>query len=245
MFGKLYTAFKNTQFKQLALDWSACHLCGWKIQIKTHNDEMAVRCSRCLASPVSQMMGQAFSQYYHSSTKDVYELSSRGAFVKYLQKHKINLTLSEYFDDVELGLFNGNIQCQNVESLTFNDNSFDICTSLEVFEHVANDKQGFKEIYRVLKNKGIFIFTVPINLKNITVERTEITNGKRKNILPEEYHSDSLRGERQVFCYRNYGTDIIQRLEQAGFIDCKILKPSASELFGYARPVIVAIKPDD
>ena len=53
--------------------------------------------------------------------------------------------------------------CQDVQHLTFDDAEFDICTSTEVFEHVPDDIKGFKEIYRVLKDDGVFIFTVPIH----------------------------------------------------------------------------------
>lgn len=89
---KLFSAFKSIQLTQLSLDWNACHLCGWKIQIKTHNDEIGVRCTRCFASPVAQVMGQVFNQYFQPQAKDIYELSSRGAFVRYLQKLNANQT---------------------------------------------------------------------------------------------------------------------------------------------------------
>ncbi len=187
-------------------------------------------------------MGAVFIKHLKPSTKKIYELSSRGAFVRFLTKLNVELTLSEYFDDIKYGEYNNGIQCQNVESLTFLDNSFDICTSLEVFEHVENDLKGFNEIYRVLKNGGVYIFTVPINLDSKTIERTKIIDGKRKNVLRPEYHSDSIRGTSQVFCYRNYGYDIVDRLIESGFINCEIIKPSKSSMFGFGRPVIIAYK---
>ncbi len=172
----------------------------------------------------------------------VYELSSRGSFVKFLKKQNISLTLSEYFDDVKAGETHNGVLCQNVEALTFNNQCFDICTSLEVFEHVENDLQGFKEIFRVLKSNGVFLFTVPLNMNNKTIERTQLVDGKRINTLEPEYHSDNLRGSQKVFCYRNYGYDIVERLKKAGFAHCEILEPSKSILFGFARAVIVAGK---
>jgi len=64
------------------------------------------------------------------------------------------LTLSEYLENVPPGECRGNFQCQDVQELTYPDNSFDVCTCTEVFEHVANDVKGFSEIYRVLKEGG-------------------------------------------------------------------------------------------
>lgn len=238
---KIFHALKQVKLKQVSIKWQDCHLCHWKIQVKLFDDEMGVRCSRCMATPVSQMLGKVFNNFYQESDH-VYELSSRGAFVRYLKNQRLKLTLSEFFDGVEPGkLFDG-VLCQNVENLTFKDESFDICTSLEVFEHVEDDAKGFKEIFRVLKQKGVFLFTVPINLNKKTTDRTHVINGERENILPPEYHSDSIRGSEKVFCYRNYGYDIIDRLEKAGFSNCKILQPSNRELWGFARPTIVAKK---
>ncbi len=239
---KLLHSFKEIKFNQISIKFETCHLCNWKIQLKINNDEMGVRCTRCFATPVSQMMGHIFKQFQTTKTKKVYELSSRGAFVKFLKTQKFNLTLSEYFDDIKFGKYNNGIQCQNVEELTFESDSFDICTSLEVFEHVENDLKGFKEIYRVLKSGGIYIFTVPINLNNKTIERTKIIDGKRENILLPEYHSDSIRGTGQVFCYRNYGYDIVDRLTESGFNNCEIIKPSKIKFFGFGRPVIITRK---
>lgn len=238
---KIISALKQTKPSQLRLNREKCSLCGWKLQIKTHNDEMGVRCSKCFASPVAQSLGRVFKQFFKPDMS-VYELSSRGAFVRFLQKQNRNLTLSEYIDEIKPGEYKNGIQCQNVEKLTLEDNCFDICTSLEVFEHVENDIKGFKEVYRVLKPNGVFIFTVPIILDSKTIERTQVVNGKRINILPPEYHSDSLRGKNKVFCYRNYGVDILQQLSDAGFKSTEIIKPNKKSLFGYARPILVARK---
>lgn len=242
MIKSIINALKQVRFSQLAFTWEMCHCCGWMLQVKTYDDEMGVRCTRCFATPVSQSMVCVFKQQLKPHYKNIYELSSRGAFVRFLKKQKLKLTLSEYFDGVELGEFVGGIQCQNVEKLTYTDNKFDVVTSLEVFEHVENDMQGFKEIHRVLKRKGVFIFTVPINLESKTIERTKIVNGKHENILPAMYHSDSLRGANKVFCYRDYGFDIVERLRSIGFAQCEIIKLPKAKLFGYYRPVIIASK---
>ncbi len=243
MLAKFVYNLQNFSLRHFSIKLEKCILCGCPIQIKINNDEMAVRCLRCFASPVVQSLGLALKKHIPEiSNKSVYELSSRGAFVNFLKKQKTQLTLSEYFDNIQTGTCFDGVLCQNVESLTFEDGIFDICTSLEVFEHVENDDKGFAEVYRVLKPKGFFLFTVPINLHTKTVERTQLINGIRKNTLTPEYHSDSLRGYNKVFCYRNYGIDILQRLKSAGFQECNIYQPHKNKLFGFGRPVIVAFK---
>lgn len=45
--------------------------------------------------------------------------------------------------------------------LPYHNNSFDIVVSFDVFEHISNDSKAISEIYRVLKDQGKLIFTVP------------------------------------------------------------------------------------
>jgi SAM-dependent methyltransferase len=45
--------------------------------------------------------------------------------------------------------------------LPYGDGFFDMAVSLDVFEHIENDRLAVKEICRVLKKNGALIFTVP------------------------------------------------------------------------------------
>lgn len=239
MISKALNQLKQINFKEFTLSFSQCHICNWRLQVKIHNDEMGVRCTKCGSSAVTQSLGKAFKAMSNSDKKlSIYELSSRGSFVRFLHSTHHDITLSEYIDGVNAGEFQDGVMCQDVQNLTFENESFDLCTSLEVFEHVEDDIKGFTEVYRVLKPEGNILFTVPMNLHADTVERTKAVDGKRENILPVEYHSDSLRGVGKVFCYRNYGLDIVKRLEEVGFTNCKIIRPNPNELFGFGRAVI-------
>jgi SAM-dependent methyltransferase len=150
---------------------------------------------------------------------------------------------SEYFDDIAPGEMNGGVQCQDVEHLTYHSCSVDICTCTEVFEHVPDDMRGFSEVFRVLKPGGMFLFTVPLLSTNSTIERTRRReDGEIEHLLPPEYHGDNIRGRGRVLTYRNYGTDIIVRLKQAGFTDTDIRLPAEPIPWGYARPVVVGRK---
>lgn len=204
---------------------------------------MGIRCTQCGASAVSQSLAKVFRKKTSGDCSlKVYELSSTGPFVNYLLASNHQVTLSELIDDVIPGEYLNGVMCQDVQNLTFANQSFDICTSSEVFEHVEDDIKGFAEIYRVLKPGGQLLFTVPINLQKPTTERTQLINGKRTNVLPPEYHTDKLRGPGKVFCYRNYGYDVVDRLTSVGFKNCQIIEPVKDELFGFGRPVIYAEK---
>ncbi|MBI4722304.1 MAG: methyltransferase domain-containing protein [Candidatus Stahlbacteria bacterium] len=53
----------------------------------------------------------------------------------------------------------------DVNELTFTDNSFDVVLCIEVFEYLSTYKMAISEIYRVLKNGGIAILSIPFMYK--------------------------------------------------------------------------------
>jgi len=112
---------------------------------------------------------------------------------------------------------------QNLECLTFDDESLDIVITSDVMEHMRLDDRAHKEIYRVLKPGGIYIFTVPHNRAyNETLVRVQITDpddpSRDVHLLEPEYHGDTnsdVGGG--VLAYRTYGRDIESFLQQVGF----------------------------
>jgi len=147
----------------------------------------------------------------------VYELSSRGALFTYLRRRWPDLYFSEYFGDVPPGERKNGIPCQDIQRLRLPDASFDLVTSTEVFEHVPDDRKGYSEVYRVLKPGGYKVFSVPLSMEGRTRERAVLEAGGVRHLLEPEYHSDRIRGRWTVLAYRNYGSDIVDRLRDAGF----------------------------
>ena len=132
------------------------------------------------------------------------------------------------------------MQCQDVQGLTFDDATFDLCTSTEVFEHVPDDRKGFSEIRRVLRPGGRFVFTVPLTQAAKTVERARLVDGKLQHLLEPEYHGDVIRGQGKVLCFRNYGRDILDRLRDSGFSAARFENPDRSAWWGLGTEVVIA-----
>ncbi|HEY7161047.1 MAG TPA: class I SAM-dependent methyltransferase, partial [Acidobacteriota bacterium] len=93
---------------------------------------------------------------------------------------------------------------QNIEKLTFADSSFDIVITSDVMEHVRLDDDAHREIQRVLKPGGFYIFTVPSN-RDDSETRT----------LENEFHADTSGGK--SLAYRVYGKDLDRKLNDLGF----------------------------
>jgi hypothetical protein len=77
--------------------------------------------------------------------------------------------------------------------------------------------------------------------REVTIERVRIEgNGGIQHILPAEYHSDPVRG--QILAYRNYGSDIRERLLSSGFVSVRVLTEEPPTRLGPPRPVVLARK---
>ena len=111
-----------------------------------------------------------------------------------------------------------------------------------MFEHVADDRQAFREVLRVLKPGGMLVFSVPIDLDADTVERAHVVNGSVVHLAAPEFHRDPASRHAPILAFRNYGRDIVGRLVDAGFSGVEIAQARQGPWFGFRRPVIVAIK---
>lgn len=136
----------------------------------------------------------------------------------------IDVELSNYKPNKPMGtvLVKG-ITNQNLECLTFADESLDIVITSDVMEHVRLDDQAHQEIYRVLKPGGVYLFTVPHDRSwEKTLTRVQISDpadpSKDVHLLEPEYHGDTNSdGDGGVLAYRTYGRDIEGYLTKLGF----------------------------
>jgi SAM-dependent methyltransferase len=110
---------------------------------------------------------------------------------------------------------------QNLERLTFPDASFDVVVTSDVMEHVRLDDLAHREIRRVLRPGGFYVFTVPHFRDRETVVRVHIADpadpSRDEDLLPREYHGDANSEEGRALAYRGYGTDLDETLARLGF----------------------------
>jgi len=111
---------------------------------------------------------------------------------------------------------------QNLEALTFGDQTFDLVITSDVMEHVRLADQAHREIRRVLRPGGIYLFTVPhFRDRDETVMRVRIhapdDPGRDEDILPREYHGDGNSESGQALVYRHFALDLDREFEGLGF----------------------------
>jgi len=115
-------------------------------------------------------------------------------------------------------------------ALPFEDSSYDLIFCNHVLEHIPDDLQAMKELYRVLKKGGILIAQVPLEAtRDLTFEDDSITDKAQRTEIFGQYDH-----------VRIYGKDYYQRLETVGFkterIDMlKTLSPEEIEKYALPR----------
>ena len=92
-------------------------------------------------------------------------------------------------------------------ALPFEDDSFDVIFCNHVLEHIPDDEQAMRELYRVMKKGGWGIFQVPQDINRThTFEDDTITDPAERTRIFGQYDH-----------VRVYGLDYFDRLRQVGF----------------------------
>jgi len=144
----------------------------------------------------------------------VYEAQASGVIHDKL-KFLNNYSCSEFFNDITPGSFSSNgTLCQDLQNLSFRDNSFDLVITQDVFEHIRDPEIAWREIYRVLKPGGYHVFTIPWSRDHKTVRRVRLEGENEVYILPKVFHGDDIR---DGLVYSDFGYDIPEALNTMGF----------------------------
>lgn len=93
----------------------------------------------------------------------------------------------------------------DVTNIPFDNQTFDIIYCSHVLEHVPDDRGALREFYRVLKDDGLVVLMVPVNVEE-TIEDPSITDPKERERLFGQWDH-----------VRKYGPDFINRVRKAGF----------------------------
>jgi SAM-dependent methyltransferase len=163
--------------------------------------------------------------FIHESSPGWDQLSMR------LQKESANYVASQYDSAhppgtiVSTSLPSGTYRCENLEEQTFDDATFDLVVTQDVFEHIMNPDQAIREIARTLKVGGAFIATVPIVRKlRPSQRRSRLYDGSIVHLLDPEYHGSPV-GKGGSLVTIDWGYDIVSYLQhhsQLSFLLCQI-----------------------
>ena len=174
----------------------------------------------------------------------VHEASPSDISLSYFAERCPTYSYSFYYPEIPRGSnFNG-VRCEDLESLTYTDNSIDIFITQDVFEHIMNPELAFREIERVLKVGGYHIFSVPIYGNNESIQRAKITPDGIAYLAEPEYHGSFLVAyHHSLDIIEKIGSNmlttiVVERDRNFGidgeFLDifiCKKIKPSVARKY--------------
>jgi SAM-dependent methyltransferase len=246
---RLRSAIRYVGWSDSPLKWRVsvanCPLCGTSVFISMRPDAFMTRCLRCTANVVNLSLIPVIQEVFGGVEKEkrAYELSSYGATLSWLKKSFGEVTTSEYFPDAPTGSWMNGTLNQDVQHLTFADETFDLVTSNQVFEHVPDDMQGYREICRVLKKNGAFIFSVPLYDIRETVQLAKLSGRDIVFFGEPEYHDSRLGGPKSAPTFWHHSVnDIADRVKQAGFSDVSLIKVTIARSQQQPATVVCAIK---
>ena len=129
---------------------------------------------------------------------------------------------------------------QFVNSIPFNDKSYDIVYAIEVIEHLENPVDFIKEVYRVLRPDGRFIITTP-NVLNINSRLSYLLYGFFVLFGPVSFNKDDSGGVLgHIMPLSYYYLDYFMRKQGFSQIELHIdkIKRSALLYYSFLFPII-------
>jgi SAM-dependent methyltransferase len=139
----------------------------------------------------------------------------RGASVKLAQAR--GYSASQYYPALPAGApVPGGWLNQNLESLSFADETFHLVVTQDVMEHVFDPDRAFAEIGRVLKPGGMHIFTTPLMNRSRASERRALLHPDRSvtHMAPPEYHGNPVDAAGSLVTFY-WGYDIVEHVYRA------------------------------
>jgi len=198
---------------------SECPGCGGGQFLSLQQNDLMTRCMSCWATAMNLSLIPVVQGHSKKQKIDTaWEMSTYGATLTYLKKEIPVVHQSEYFIGVPSGQLVNGVMCQDVQQLSFADESIDVITSNQVFEHVADDIQGFAECYRVLRHGGALVLGIPLHDIPVSRQLAELRDGKMVFFGTPEYHGSRTTGPNSVPTFWHHSIhDICDRISKVGF----------------------------
>jgi len=180
-------------------------------------------CVRCRSIPrhraLIKVLGEIFPAF---RSMKIHESSPSGAASAKLKRECPDYTPTYFFPDVEPGYFHNDFRSENLERMTFANNSFDLTITQDVLEHVMNPAPAFAEIARTIKPGGAHVFTVPVFTGKKTLVRAYEENGQIFYPEEKDYHGNPIDREKGSLVTREWGDDLIDFISDASGLKTEV-----------------------
>jgi len=195
-----------------------CPVCDSTLGFRAHGLPLrnSFLCLNCSSSPRERAIIETINIFYPNWRDLTIHESSPGSMgsSKKLQAECRNYIASQYDTSIPFGTSKNGYVSQDLENQTFEDESFDIVITQDVFEHIFRPDLAIKEICRTLRVGGAHICTVPMVMREApSLRRAEKIGDDVRYIYPAEYHKNPI-DETGSLVTVDWGFDI------AGYFSC-------------------------
>ncbi|WP_186310638.1 class I SAM-dependent methyltransferase [Paraburkholderia sp. BCC1886] len=196
-----------------------CPLCGGRFFLSLAASPFMTRCLSCANNATNLAIIPVVKTEMSSRNIDVaWEMSTYGAVLEFMRGAIGDVISSEFFPGIPSGERVDGVLSEDVQKLSFGDETLDLITSNQVFEHVSDDTEGYRECYRVLKKNGLLLFTVPLYEHEETKQLAVLTKAGVEIFGEPEYHDSRTAGPKSALTFWRHSVhDICSRVAKAGF----------------------------
>nr|WP_321410717.1 methyltransferase domain-containing protein [uncultured Carboxylicivirga sp.] len=205
-----------------------CNICEKRIRslITLNNDEI---CPRCGSLQRTRRLWEYLNDKFNLADLKILDFSPSRSFYRAMKNKSKNYVTSDLSGDFISD------ESYDITDINCHDNSFDLIICYHILEHIPNDIQAMKELYRVLKPGGFCIIQTPFK-DGENYENYEITDPNERTIHFGQW--DHVR------IYSVNG--LKKRLEKIGFIvKDEIFQEEVDNYNGFSSDEIIlnCIKP--
>jgi SAM-dependent methyltransferase len=228
-----------------------CPTCAQDVSFIARNEWLRdhYRCSNCGSVPRERALMLTIEKGFPNwRSLTIHESSpaNRGASRR-ISAECSQYIPSQYFADQEPGSIVGKFRCEDLEALTFADESIDLHVTQDVLEHVFHPSKVFREIARTLKPGGAHIFTVPI-VNKYKQSRLRARIGDDGNIVhlrSPVYHVNPISNEGSLVTV-DWGFDICRHIFQSCglFTHLVYIDDLSKGIRAEYIEVLITVKPD-
>lgn len=175
-----------------------CSCCGWQgikfgVYWGTLKNIHNFACPACGSHPRHRMLSQYIPQWVNLDSTEILHFAPE----RFLE---VIFERAESGDNrITTDITLAGVSClSNINYLPFENKSFEYMICIHVLEHIKDDMNAMRELYRVLKDDGVAVICVPETDSNETVEF-------------------GFEDPTKSHHWRDYGKDVKQRLIDAGF----------------------------
>ena len=200
----------------------SCLICDFKASDWVHLSNNDLLCPNCGSLARDRRLWQLLKKQFINTEISILDFSpSRSLFRKWKNEKTINYIASDLSGDFMADV------AYDITQIPEQDNQFDLIICYHILEHIINDVEAMKELYRVLKTNGTVIIQTPYKDGEIYEDYAITSEADRLNHFGQADHV-------RVYSVEGLKT----RLENVGFA-IKVKQFEKDEYLGFSDKEII------